>query len=91
VEVSDTDITDGIHECENSLYGKIFADRDINIKGLKSAMMHAWGCRNLKIIKLGKPFFHFFFENEKDLERLYTMVLGLMKIIFSSSNNGQRI
>jgi len=43
VEVCDTDITDGIHECENGLYGKIFSDRDINIniKGLKSAMMHA--------------------------------------------------
>lgn len=38
---------------------------------MKSTMMHALRYKNLKIIKLGKPFFHFFFENHKDPERLY--------------------
>ncbi|CAA0833793.1 Unknown protein, partial [Striga hermonthica] len=71
VELLDTDIALGLHECQLSLIGKSYGEKRINFNGLKTTLSGIWITKEPFTIKnLGGNKFQFLFQNEEDKEKI---------------------
>ena len=64
------DIRDGLLECENSCFGKVFAPKEIPLKYLRLSMVKAWKCESLKVVKLDTNIYQIFLRTKEEVDRL---------------------
>ena len=50
--LNDNNVCEGVEECRNSCYGRIFSLREIPLKFLQLSMAKAWKNDHLKIIRI---------------------------------------
>lgn len=70
VDVSEEEIKQGILDCTNSCYGKFITKKEINLKGLRNAILKAWKCHGVKVFRVLPNTYHFFFKTPEELQEV---------------------
>ena len=69
VHLDNKEMAKGVLECKLSLIGKVWGEKQTNIRGVKSFANSMWPqVNNLKVMEIGRNLFHFIFEKENDIE-----------------------
>ena len=68
--IHEDDLREGILECENSCYGKVFTTKEIPTKFLRLSMVKAWKCESLKVIKIDTNTYHIFLRTKEEVDRV---------------------
>ncbi|MED6133538.1 hypothetical protein PIB30_029232 [Stylosanthes scabra] len=69
--LEEEDISESFRLCENSLIGRIFADRLFSVGTMEGAMDAIWSKPSgFGVAELGKNLFHFFFDNVNEVNRI---------------------
>lgn len=64
LQISENDFTDGTQECQTTLVGKFFTDRDLQLRNLKPAMEKSWRCKDFTYSRLRNNIYQFFFKQD---------------------------
>ena len=70
ISFEECDIWEGIEECKRSCYGRFYANKEINFKGLRWAMTKAWKSEKIQISKLHDQILHIFFPTKEEANRI---------------------
>ncbi|XP_055830784.1 uncharacterized protein At4g02000-like [Solanum dulcamara] len=71
IEIDVQDIMSSMKNCEVSLLGKVIADKQVSVLGVKNTMMLVWGNPiGLKVLLVGKNLFQFVFRHKEDVKKV---------------------
>lgn len=69
VRLEKEEVAKGVLECNMSLIGRVWGDKQANIGGLRSFVNSMWSqAKNLKVMEIGRNLFQFIFEKENDMD-----------------------
>lgn len=72
IVISDEIIQDVVTSCRYSCLGKLLTTKRFNVQFLKDSLRRAWGSpKNLCIMEVGSNLFHFKFESEDQLTKVW--------------------
>lgn len=70
IRLDQVDVKDAKEECERSLMGKVWGEKEANFSKIRNTFSLLWCNKgNLKVVELGQNFFQFIFSNKEDLNR----------------------
>ena len=68
VRLEKEEVAKGVLECNMSLIGRVWGDKQANIGGLRSFVNNMWSqVRILKVVEVGRNLFQFTFDKEQDI------------------------
>ncbi|GER52813.1 aldehyde dehydrogenase 5F1 [Striga asiatica] len=70
VELSEVDIAQGLRECQLSLIGQFYGEKQINFSGMMTTLTGIWARKPFKVRNLGENKFQFIFQAEEDKEKI---------------------
>lgn len=82
IVVSEDEVRQGIVDCTNSCFGKFFSTKEINLRGLKSALTKASKCHDVKVFEVSANVFKFFFNRMSNCKTFLAEGQGIL-IFFS--------
>lgn len=71
VELEEIDVVFSKEECERSLAGRIYGDKQVNFVGFRNTMTAIWPVKEpFKLRELGRNLFQIVFSSQEDLKRI---------------------
>ncbi|CAA0840589.1 Unknown protein, partial [Striga hermonthica] len=73
ISITDDDISAGIQECSQSLFGRIYGEKRVNFTGMRNTLQTVWQTQKPVTARaLGHNQFQFIFQTEEDKKRVLT-------------------